>query len=134
MKRVIRRVGFKMNYLVVNNSTLINHRGSVPSVKATSHEVLHPHYQKRCSLDGQKGKTQESSQLKWPSLLTIFKWRQSLEERLLKKHKTRLNCFQVMCQLQNILAVVSNMIKHNRQLHVVVSKRLTLDVYVIYHP
>lgn len=123
----------KMNYLMVNNSTLINHRGSVPSVKAASHEVLRPHYQKRCSLDGQKGKSQESSQLKWPSLLTIFKWRQSLEERLLKKHKTKLNCFQVMCQSHNILAIVSNIIKHNRQPHVVVSKRLASDMFIIYH-
>lgn len=96
-----------MNFLAVSNSNLINHRGSVPSVKAAAHEALHPHYQKRCSLDGQKGKTQASSQLKWPSLLTIFKWRQSLEERLLKKHKTRLNCFQVMCQLKSILVAVS---------------------------
>lgn len=122
-----------MNYLAVNNSALMNHRGSVPSVKAASHEVLCPHYQKRCSLDGHKGKTQQSNQLKWPSLLTIFKWRQTLEERLLKKHKTRLNCFQVMCQLQNTLAPVSNMIKHDWQLHMVVSKRLTLDMPVIYH-
>lgn len=110
-----------MNYLAVNTSALTNHRGSVPSVKAAPHEVLCPHYQKRCSLDGQKGKTQESSQLKWPSLLTIFKWRQSLEERLLKKHKTKLNCFQVTRQSQNILAVVSNMIKHNQLLHVILS-------------
>lgn len=116
------QLGFKMNFLAVNNSTLINHRGSVPSVKAATQEVLCPHYQKRCSLDGQKGKTQASSQLKWPSLLTIFKWRQSLEERLLKKHKTRLNCFQVICHSKIILIVVSNMIKHN-QLYVVVSRR-----------
>lgn len=122
-----------MNYLVVNNSALVNHRGSVPSVKAASHEILYPHYQKRCSLDGQKGKTQESSQLKWPSLLTIFKWRQSLEERLLKKHRTKLNCFQVMCQSQNTPVVVSNVITHNRQLHVVVSTRLTSKLHVIYH-
>jgi len=99
-RAVFRRLVFKMNFLAVSNSNLINHRGSVPSVKAASHEALRPRYQKRCSLDGQKGKTQASSQLKWPSLLTIFKWRQSLEERLLKKHKTRLNCFQVMCQLK----------------------------------
>lgn len=106
-EQFVRRQGLKMNYLAVKNSPLVNHRGSVPSVKAASQEVLHPRYQKRCSLDGHKGKSQQPSQLKWPSLLTIFKWRQSLEERLLKRHKTKLNCFQVMCYLE-YLDVVSS--------------------------
>lgn len=85
-----------MNYTVINNSALLKHRGSIDSVASTAHEVLSPHYQKRGSLDGQKGKTHDSNQLKWPSLFAVFKWRQSLEKILLKKHKSTLNCFQVM--------------------------------------
>lgn len=78
-----------MSYTLVNNGTNSDkfHRGSAPTL------LLPPRYdglgprpmRKRLSVDVLRNRTPELGPMKWPSLVTICKWKKNLTERLLKR-------------------------------------------------
>ncbi len=88
-----------MSYMLVNNGLFREkfHRGSAPNLLAPPRvESLRPLH-KRLSMEAMKSKAPDLGPIKWPSLVTICKWKQSLTERLLKRH--RRSCSQVSSSL-----------------------------------
>ncbi len=88
-----------MSYMLVNNGLFREkfHRGSAPNLLAPPQvESLRPLH-KRLSMEAMKSKAPDLGPIKWPSLVTICKWKQSLTERLLKRH--RRSCSQVSSSL-----------------------------------
>lgn len=88
-----------MSYMLVNNGLFREkfHRGSAPNLLAPPRvESLRPLH-KRLSMEALKSKAPDLGPLKWPSLVTICKWKQNLTERLLKRH--RRSCSQVSSYL-----------------------------------
>ncbi|XP_016416886.1 disks large homolog 2-like isoform X6 [Sinocyclocheilus rhinocerous] len=78
-----------MSYMLVNNGLFQEkfHRGSAPNLLAPPRvESLRPLH-KRLSMEALKSKAPDLGPIKWPSLVTICKWKQSLTERLLKRHR-----------------------------------------------
>ena len=87
-----------MSYMVVNNVPLGDtHRCSVPILLPPPMDGLRPRLlQKRLSIDMLR--TCRTPDLKWPSLVTICKWKQTLTERLLKRHRSSVSYLQVSLQ------------------------------------
>lgn len=97
----------EMNYMgkqhlemLVNRFALGNntHGGSVPNLLPSpcGMEGLRPRLlHKHLSMDVLRGHTADHGILKWPSLLTICKWKQNLTERLLKRHRSSVSYCQV---------------------------------------
>lgn len=79
-----------MNYRLVANGTLREkfHRGSAPNLLAPPREDGPRPLRKRLSMEVLKGRTAELDPTKWPSLVTMCKWKQSLTERLLKRQRS----------------------------------------------
>ncbi|TRY98750.1 hypothetical protein DNTS_007687, partial [Danionella cerebrum] len=78
-----------MSYMLANNGLLREkfHRGSAPNLLAPPQvESLRPLH-KRLSMEALKSKAPDLGLLKWPSLITICRWKQNLTERILKRHR-----------------------------------------------
>ncbi|KAG1970545.1 disks large [Pimephales promelas] len=78
-----------MSYMLVNNGLFREkfHRGSAPNLLAPPRVESFRPLRKRLSMEGLKSKAPDLGPIKWPSLVTICKWKQSLAERLLKRHR-----------------------------------------------
>lgn len=64
------------------------HRGSAPNLLAPPREDGPRPLRKRLSMEVLRGRTAELDPMKWPSLVTICKWKQALTERLLKRQRS----------------------------------------------
>ncbi|KAL6472957.1 hypothetical protein MHYP_G00191450 [Metynnis hypsauchen] len=78
-----------MSYSLVTNGSYKDrfHRGSAPNLlppPRCESLGLRP-LRKRLSIDVLRNKAPELGPIKWPSLVTICKWKQNLTERLLKR-------------------------------------------------
>ncbi|KAL4608710.1 hypothetical protein GN956_G24600 [Arapaima gigas] len=87
-----------MSYMLVNHVVSGDrlHRGSMPNLlpPPRSDSLWPRHLRKRLSADLPRTHALNSSPIRWPSLVTMCKWKQSLTERLLKRHRGSLSCFQ----------------------------------------
>lgn len=99
-----------MNHLLENNGScrVKIHRGSMPTLLPLAQREVQGMWlqHKRLSVDVLRNKTPDQWPIKSASLATIYKWKQTLSERLLKRHQG--SCTQVSVSVQEESLISNN--------------------------